>query len=77
LLDARCVISVPGQTFEVPALFMAWMFDEPEMKSLKNRKTIRKTFWDQRPGSNGEGRSHCSHQAKENDDASRRSHFSI
>ncbi|MDB4793546.1 hypothetical protein OAG63_00775 [Methylacidiphilales bacterium] len=29
LLDARCVISVPGQTFEVPALFMAWMFDEP------------------------------------------------
>jgi hypothetical protein len=30
LLDARCVISVPGQTFEVPALFMAWMFDEPE-----------------------------------------------
>jgi len=77
MLDARCVISVPGQTFEVPALFMAWMFDEPENEITEEPQNKPQSILRSKAGSCGEKRSHCSHQAKENEVVSNRSHFSF
>jgi hypothetical protein len=77
LLDARCLISVPGQAFEVPALFVAWMFGELENEITEELQNKAQGILGSKAGSCGEKRSHCSHQTKKNDDVSNRSHWSF
>jgi len=36
LSNIRCVISVPGQNHEIPALFKGWIYEEHRMKHLSS-----------------------------------------